>query len=180
MSRNTPTPPYKGLNNTWLTRSLFHEEVRDTPKDLQLDFDPPFSLYLERPGMVCFRTSFVALMDPTGYQWAMKYLGDWEHWKALMKSRWFQDAYNVAMEEMKMKVRSDALKTISEISQTAPPAQALVAAKYLAGFEWEKGGRGRPSKAEITGELKRQAALLTEEDADAERIGIKLKEVKNG
>jgi hypothetical protein len=168
-------PPYRSpVNNTWYTEALFWDRVVEKPLELRQDFEPPFTLYDEKPGFVCVRTTFVALMDPTGYKWAQEYLGDYAHWKKLIKSKWFQEAYDVWMDEMKMKIRSEALKTIKDIAEEGQPAQALVAAKYLAGFEWEKHNRGRPSSSEIQGELKKQAKLLTEEDEDAKRIGLRV------
>lgn len=166
-------PPYKSPLNQWYTQALFWEKVIDLPIDQRL-FEPIFSLYDDKPGLVNCRKTFVALEDPTGYEWSMQYLGDYEHWKKLMKSKWFQEAYDVWMEELKMKLRSQAIKRIKEIQDEGQPAQALVASKYLASFEWEKAGRGRPSKQEITGELKRAAEALKVEDEDAARIGLKV------
>lgn len=167
-------PPYKGDNNTWFTRSLFYDFVVDTPIDQRQDFKPPFTLYDRKPGFICARDAFVELNDPTGYKFAMKYLGDYEHWKTLMKAKWFQEAYDVWMNELKMKIRSESLDVITKIRDEGQPAQALVAGKYLASFEWEKSGRGRPSREELTGELKRQAKILSAEEEDAQRIKLKV------
>lgn len=147
-------------------------------QELRVLEKPIFTLHIERPGYICIRNTFVELGDPTGYKWAIKYLGDYEHWKTLMKCKWFQEAYEVWINELETKVRSDALEIIQKIAQEGLPTQSLVAAKYLASFEWKKGERGRPSKSELQGELKRAAQALTVEDDDANRIGLKLKVVK--
>jgi hypothetical protein len=168
-----PKPPFKTENNVWYTQALFWEHVINKPIDQRL-FEPVFSLYDDKPGLINCRKTFVELGDPTGYKWAIRYLGDYEHWKRLVKCSWFQEAYDVWMNELKMKLQSEALDTIRDISQGENPAQALVASKYLASFEWEKKGRGRPSKEEVQGELKHAARVLSEEDKDFERIQLKV------
>jgi hypothetical protein len=164
-------PPYKSPANSWYTQALFWEKSIMMPIDQRKTV---FSLYDDKPGLINCRKTFVELEDPTGYKWAMQYLGDFEHWKRLMTCKWFAEAYDVWMNELKMKIRSESLSTIKEIRDAGLPAQSLVAAKYLASFEWEKAGRGRPSKQEIQGELKRAALALEAEDEDALRIGLKV------
>jgi hypothetical protein len=167
-------PPYKTGNNVWLTQALFWEKTITFSANDRLEGCPVFSLYDDKKDCINCRKTFIEMGDPTGYKWAQEYLGDYEHWLRLMKCKWFQEAYDVWMNELKMKLRSEALDTIRTISNAGQPAQALVAAKYLASFEWEKAGRGRPSKQELQGEIKRAAKLLEVEDEDALRIGLKV------
>jgi hypothetical protein len=163
-------PPYRNAVNARYTRLLFWEQWHVLEKSLQT-IEPPFTLYDDKPGKINARTTFVELGDPTGYKWAIKYLGDYEHWKFLMRCTWFQEAYEVWLNELKMKIRSENLDIIREIAKNDDlPAQKLVAAKYLASFEWEKSSRGRPGKAELQGELKRAAQALEAEDDDWNRI----------
>lgn len=171
-------PPYRTAANLWFKEALFYERVNNMPIDMRESWPPPFSFNMDRPNCINVRKTFVELGDPTGYKWAIKYLGDYDHWKALMKSKWFVEAYENWLNELKVKIRSEALDTIRLIAKEGQPAQALVASKYLASFEWEKGTRGRPSKAEVQGELKRATALLAIENDDAERIGLRLVEKK--
>lgn len=135
--------------------------------------DPVFCLYDDKPGLINARKSFVHLGDPTGYKWAMTYLGDWAHWKQLEKCKWFKEALDVWREELKIKVQSEAIDIIKAVSES-DDKQALVAARYLAEYGWDKKGpgRGRPSKAEVQGELKKAAEAATDEDADLKRIGL--------
>jgi hypothetical protein len=164
-------PPYRNSMNVRYSRVLFWEEWVQLPLDRKV-IDPPFTLYDDKPNCVNGRKTFVELGDPTGYKWAIKYLGDYEHWKFLMRCTWFREAYDVWVNELKMKLRSEAMDVIRRTAEEGQPAQALVAAKYLASFEWEKASRGRPSKAELTGELKRAAQALEEEEADWQRIKV--------
>lgn len=165
-------PPYKSPSGHWKTLSLFHEVARNLEIENRSG-EAVFSLYKDYPGKINARKTFVELGDPTGYKWAMKYLGDYEHWTVLMKCKWFAEAYDVWMNELKMKVRSEALDVLRETAQSGT-AQATVAAKYLAGFEWEKTeNRGRPSKAEIGAKAKEAVKWIEELQDDAARIGLK-------
>jgi len=167
--KRLPGPPYKNANNVWLRGTLFYENW--TVQRYDAVWCPVFSLYEDKPGLINARKTFVALRDITGYKWAMAYLGDWAHWLALMKHQWFRDAYEVWVAELRMLLRSEALARIEEIAQT-DGQQKLPANRYLAGFEWEKNNRGRPSKEEMAGELRKQAKVLESEEDDAQRIGL--------
>lgn len=161
---------YKNKQNVYYLKALFRERMLNIPVGDQ-PLKPPFTLHEEKDGYTCVRTTFVALMDPTGYKWAVEYLGDYMHWVKLMECEWFREAYDVWMHELKTKVQADALLKIMDIANGDGP-QAVAAAKYLAGFEWEKRGRGRPSREEIRGELKKRAQELETETDDAARIGL--------
>lgn len=165
-------PPYKSDGNTWLTRTLFVEMARLFPD--VTSYEPVFSLNDDIPGYINCRKTFVSLKDPTGYKWAMKYLQSWEHFEKLLQAEWFVEAYQGWLKELKIKLKSEAIERISKIAQEASP-QALPANKYLATHDWEKAAsdRGRPSKAELKGELKKQVKLLEQEQDDAKRIGLR-------
>jgi len=162
---------YTNGNGIRYTQCLFWEEWIKLPEERRA-INPPFTLYNDKPGLVNGRTTFVDMGDPTGYTWAMKYLGDYEHWLKLCNCNWFKPALEVWQNELKQKVRSRALERIRTIQDKGSESQSLAAAKYLAGFEWEKGSRGRPSKAEVAGELKKQVQLLEAEDDDYNRIKL--------
>lgn len=168
-------PPYKTPTNSWYTKSLFWEQASMYDAARKTECPIIFTLYNDRAGLVNARKTFVELGDPSGYKWAMKYLGDYEHWRVLMNCSWFKDAYEVWMNELTMKLQSEAMDRIREIAQTEGQ-QALVANKWLASKPWQEKatGRGRPSKAEVTGELKRHVQALTAEEEDAKRIGLRI------
>lgn len=167
------SPPYKNTQGAYYTRGLFWDVSKVLPHNLR-SIDAVFDLYQDRPGLINARATFVELGDPTGYRWAIKYLGDWHHWEILMKCKWFKEAYDVWVHELNVKLRSDAVDRIKEISDGGTQ-QSLAAAKYLADMAKPKVyGRGRPSSAEISGELKRAVKVLETEEADMERIGLKV------
>lgn len=163
-------PPYKGQNGAWLSVALFYEMSRDLPQERRI-MEPVFS-FEERPGYVWCRKTFVELMDVTGYEWAMKYLNSWEHFERLLQSDWFFSEYQKWCDEVKANLKAAALKRISVISATSEnEAQALAASRYLAEGGWER-TRGRPSKNELKGEMKRLVEKVSHTDEDMQRIGL--------
>jgi hypothetical protein len=168
-----PTKPFKASTGNWYTSALFDETCLH-PSHTMRTIDPVFSLYQDRPGLINCQSTFVALRDPTGYKWAMAYLGDWRHWERLIGIPWFADAVDTWRNQLKLKLQSEALEKIQEIAG-GDSSQALAAAKYIAEEGWNpKSNRGRPSKVEVTAEMKRltQAAQVVSDDAA--RIGLKV------
>ena len=170
-----PGPPYRNPgNNAKITEGLFYERVVALPDD-RLSWAPVFSLNDPKPGLICCRTSFVHLGDPTGYKWAMLYLKDWEHWKKLVKCKWFAEALEGWRDELEIKIQSEAIEAIREASR-GEDAKALAAARYLANREWKKTPRGRPTRADIQAETRKMAQEQSQEQDDAARIGLHLVE----
>lgn len=169
-------PPYKNASNVWYTRALFWESAQ-LQKKSDWPIDPVFTLRHDKPGLISGRKTFVELGDPSGYKWAMKYLGDWDHWLVLEQCTWFQEYLAEWRKELDAKIASEAMDRIREIAQDPNDKSSLTAAKWLASKPWnQKAGsaRGRPSKEEVQGELKRQTQKLTQEDEDAARINLRV------
>jgi hypothetical protein len=163
-------PPYKSKTGGFYTAALFLEGPRGAPED-ERPIPAVFSL-TGREGYVDARKTFVALEDPTGYQWSQTYLKSWPHFQILLKSKWFREHYEDWLEELKIIIKQRALLKIKEIA-AGDSAQALPAAKYLATADWEKAthNRGRPSREEVRGELAAAVRQLNDTDKDIERIG---------
>lgn len=156
------------------TAALFLEAPGDKGEDVK------FSLHNDVEGLINCRRSFVHEGDPTGYLWALKYLDSYKHFERLLESTWFKEAFDQWVRELNMKNRSDAIKKIKQIADEGNDTQSLQASKYLAEVGWDKQtGRGRPSKEELKGELKRLATLSEQTNEDLERIGG-LKLIKGG
>lgn len=167
---------YKASNGRFYTGSLFYEVWRNSTEDFRRH-DPVFSLYddlvwQDKPLINC-RATFIEEGDPTGYKWAIKYLGSWEHWKRLVDISWFKDALAVWQEELAAKLFAESIVNIISVSKsTENAAQSLNASKYLAERGWEKkGSRGRPKISQS--HLDKQP---TPDDlsGDIERIGLKV------
>ena len=156
------------------TAALFLEAPGDKGSDVK------FSLHNDVEGLINCRRSFVHEGDPTGYKWALKYLDSYRQFERLLESSWFKEAFDQWVRELNMKNRADAIKKIKEIADKGNDTQSLQASKYLAEVGWDKQtGRGRPSKEELKGELKRLADLSQQTTEDLERIGG-LKLIKGG
>lgn len=166
-------PPYRAENNIWLTEALFHNRASMKPQKDWV-YQPLFDLFDDRPGLINARTTFVQMRDPTGRKWALTYLGDWNHWLRLMKCPWFREAYQIWIAELNLQLKSEAISKVMEIMNGENGAQALAAAKFIATGEYDKATKGRPSKTELEGELKRAARELEVEDEDLARIGLKV------
>lgn len=166
-------PPYKSPQGKWYTAALFYErQIRMPLYDRPIY--PIFTLYDDKPDLISARKTFVALGDPTGYDWSVRYLGDWNHWQELMEAPWFREAVEVWRKELAAKQRAEAIKTITKIAKNPEDKQALAAAKYVAEQAWDKQAntRGRPTKAEVRGELKKAIEQASIEDEDMARIGL--------
>ena len=160
--------------NGFLTKILFWENWVNLPFEKRI-VDPVFTLHEPRNGLVSFRERYVALGDPTGYKLTQELLfGNYRHWQELMKAKWFLDAKKEWDEELDAKLKAEGLDKIRETAKS-DDKQALVAAKYLANKEYrDKTGprRGRPSKEEVQGELKRMSEEEKAIAEDAARLKI--------
>lgn len=162
--------PTRGANRNFRTVSLFVERqelqaIEARPEGLV----PVFSLS-GRDGYIDARQTFLAFRDPTGVQWAEKYLESVEHLNYLLRVNWFRDVWDTWQGELEAIIQSEALVVIHDIAKGTSPA-AFQAAKWLASKSWKAGkGRGRPSAEEVKGELKREAAKRGEHADDLARI----------
>lgn len=166
-------PPYKGLNGVWLTEALFFDRMNVKPVD-QWTFKPLFTFFDRRDGYRCACDDFIALRDPTGYMWAMEYLGDYNHWERLMRTPWFPEVFKEWNRRLGIVLQAEALQKIQEVARTDGP-QAIAAAKYIAEQGWlPKATKGRPSKAQVEEAVKHEAKAVKELNDDAARIGLKV------
>lgn len=156
-----------------LTKSLFFENLYDQ-KYLKYKYDPIYT-FREYDHHDCYslKKLYLEMMDPTEYKVASQLFYGWKHWQKLCELEWFAPHLAEWRAELDIKLTSEACSAIAE--QAAKGGKdAIPAAKYLAERGWEKkSGRGRPSKAEVDGERKKQAGLRKVVDNDAARIGIK-------
>lgn len=158
----------------YLTKSLFYEKWTLYTIEQRGDNKPAFTLLgKDIDGLINAQRTFVELNDPTGYKWAIQYLDSWPHFLVLMKCGWFKEAFDEWVAELEVKLRSESISKLRDIAASGTP-QAVAAAKYLATLDYKKvgGSRGRPSKEELVGELKRQARHQQDSVDDAKRIGL--------
>lgn len=123
---------------------------------------------------------YMEIADPTEYLVAKKLLGSWDHWLALKSSQWFSEELAGWRAELQVKLEStryNEMRKVLETSSSDSP-QAIQATKWLAERYGSKkeSKRGRPSKDEVKGHLKRLKAEDDDLQEDLARIGI----AKNG
>lgn len=94
--------------------------------------------------------------DIEEYVFATKYLYDWAHWKRMCNNAVVSRHIEQWREELELSLRSEAIGTLVHLALNEDSYQA---AKWLADKGWLKNSRGRPSKEEVDGELKRRAEI---------------------
>ena len=164
----------KGNNGHWRTESLFVEMNRHEHKypsiysikdDGNGDYPSLYRLFLDE-------------MDPTEYGFAEKYLGGWQHWEHLQSLEWFKPIVDRWRAELAKRIQHHLATEAQKIVADPNSSQSakLRAMKFIAAAEYEppphSGGKGRPSKEEVKGELKRMAKTISDFDTDFERLGL--------
>ncbi len=105
------------------------------------------------------RQCYLECNDITGYSFATGYLGGWDHWLAFQKSPIVMSYVNKWEEELEVRIRSQAIKNITDLSSGDKGYQA---SKYLADKGWKAAVKGRPSKASIEKEARVQSKMYDE------------------
>lgn len=168
-----PCPFYNpGKTRTYTTTQLFVEPHRSGP--LGVRFRPLFTLQEDVPGYLNARKLFIELDDPTGYLFATKYLAGWAHWEVLIKKKWFSDAVAIWRAELSAILEMKTLNVLRQIAEDPDHKSRFSAAQYLhkASRPAPKSTRGRPTKAEIDAELKKEVDSTSTAAEDAERMGL--------
>jgi hypothetical protein len=123
----------------------------------------------EHKGVVypSLRRLYLEEEDPTEYDFAVKHLLGWRHWKRLCENKVLRKYIEEWREELEMKLRSRGIK---EVILQASNEKGFQAAKWLADRGWDTRKAGRPSKEEIEREKKFAARISDEFSADVVRL----------
>ena len=175
MSNNNVTShPFKDDRGAWRTLSLFYEHTCPGYTPMFTTYDK--ERYVEEDGVTYPSLKQIYMsydhVPFNEYDFAVEHLGGWEHWEKIAKASRIAEMIKSWRNELEVKIRSNAVKSIIRTSVGDSSAGAT-AAKWLA----EKGyapTRGRPSKAEREGHLKQEEKIYSEVEADLERVGLKL------
>jgi len=144
------------------TISLFHETFDHGVKD---NYEPVFCLkHFDDFGCISMHRLFMEDADPTGYTTCMRTVGSWKVWQRIWRNRELAPHLEAWKEELEVKLRAEA---IIKMRKSDTPS----AAQWLAKKGWEE-KVGRPTKAQIAREAKKEAEVLRVVDEDAERIGL--------
>lgn len=153
------------------TLSLFLEHNWNHDK-----FQPIFTIKdrdYEKDGVmyISLRRLYLEIGDPTEYDFAVTVFGSWKHWQKLCNNRMFSDMLAEWREELEVKMRSDAIRSIVD-SATSPGQGKVAAARYIAEKGWDKRKAGRPTNEQIKREAKIQGKIDSEVADDLSRLGL--------
>lgn len=112
---------------------------------------------------------FLESSDPTEYQFATKYLADWDHWQKICSNKALALHINKWRYELELKLRAEGVERVLKSARSRGNWQA---AKFLAEKGWEQRTAGRPTKEDVDRELKIQADLQNEFDDDIARLRL--------
>lgn len=173
--RNNPMKDSKGC---WFTQSLFIEWKREGCPAKWTIYEQDY--IVDGKTYPSLKKLFLAYDHVPGneYEFALEVIGSWEHWQVLTKSKRLGEFISAWREELEVKTRAKAIKSIISTSLENTSAGAT-ASKWLA----EKGyapKRGRPTKAEKAGYIKQETSLEKEIEGDLERVGLKIVGSRNG
>lgn len=169
------------------TANLFYERCTEERRVI----DPIFSIEIDRPGLINFRKEYVLDEDKTGYKTSNRLLESFDHFKLLEKTcRWFREAKSEWDLEIDAKLEARATDTLKSLlaSDELKPSERLTAAREILkrvdkGHSLRTNVRkaGRPTKAEVEGQLKIDTAEEKALRDDWERINpVKLTLVAGG
>lgn len=183
--------PYRDVIGRYRTESLFLETINKGNLDPEV-YWPIWTLeerdktlteanwYSKRyPGRIIpsLRRLYLQEADPAEYDFAMKFFGSDRHWKILTKSKFFQPYLEEWRETLEVKLRSEATKTMRDLSLNGPGPQALQAAKWLAEGNFKpKAEKGRPSSQSMAVATRKELDTNRMLMEDAERMGLKIEQ----
>lgn len=158
---------FKDTVGRWLTKSLFYE-ANDYKIDSALFTLGDEDVTIKGKPLISLRKRFVDSDDPTGWAIAQEFLGGYSHWDAICNSASLRGEVEKWQEELEVKLRSIGL------ANTIKSARAgnFNASKFLSEKGWVKRIAGRPSKDEVTRELKVQTRLRDEFEDDLKRMEV--------
>lgn len=124
-----------------LTQGLFLEVAYDTKYAVYTKKDEDF----EYEGVVypSLKRLYLEMEDPIEYDFANKYLLNWQQWQRICNNKLFKKEIDSWREELELKIRAGALKGLADAAYSKDNVQAF---KYLLEKGWEKRGAGRPTK----------------------------------
>lgn len=150
--------PYISDQGHYLTQGLFYEFRHQTKR-----FDAPYNL--REDDHKGSKSAYKIYMScDTEYEAAQKLLGSWKHWEILCAAPFFARELDKWREERAIKEQSLATKVLlDQIQEGSVPAAKSI-------LDSHKRKAGRPSKAEVDGERKRQANLDSKVSSIVERM----------
>lgn len=167
MSFKPDRSKFKDEKNRYIVQGLFLEDRYNM--DLSVyTFDGEDKVYKGKT-FPSLKKLYIEYADPTEYMFANEYLFDWKHWKRLCNNAIVSRHIEEWREELELSLVSEGIQTMIDL---AGDKQSYQAAKFLADRGWDKTEKGRPSKEQIEGELKRRADEKSDFDEDFQLLKL--------
>lgn len=144
---------FKDSVNRWVTRGIFAETAGQNKDHICMTLEEG-------------RQRFVECGDMLGISFADKYLGGYQHWKAVQNSAALKGHIAEWKEELEVRIRS---KELERIAGMAGDGQ-FQASKFLMDRGWDKRVAGRPSNEEVERQTKVDARVAKEFQGHVSRI----------
>lgn len=156
---------FKDSQGRALTQGLFLEHKYDTKYAVYTLKDEDF----EYEGHIypSLKRLYLEFEDPIEYDFANEHLLNWNQWKRITGNALFSDLVEQWREELNLKIRSGALRGMSDAAYGKDNVQAY---KYLLEKGWEKRGVGRPSKKAQDKEDALRDSIANDYKDDLERM----------
>jgi hypothetical protein len=165
---------FRAITGQRRTYQMFHENwVLRAFSDDQSELPPLYTLNADVDGLPNFGKIYVKLRDKTGWKISQSHLEDFEHFQLLLKGRWFQTAKEGWDAQIDAALEAEAVDVVRSIAKDDTNKGQLAAARLLLDYSTKKTPtRGRPSKSEVEGELKRSTEEERTLREDAERLRL--------
>ncbi len=164
-----------GPKNRRRTNSLFEETI---DVEQRKKFPPLYTLrendykVWQYEDLIVPSAKKIYVLSNSEYEAAIKLVGSWEHWEMLIANSWFTAGtddptwvgLNEWRKEQDLRIRRDATSELVSLARQGN----VTALKIL--MEGTEKKRGRPSKEEIKGELKRATGNVIDFQKHIKRV----------
>lgn len=145
------------------TLSAFRETMPDRMK--KKGWKPLMTLReFEMDGLPSMHAMFMEDKDVTGYTTCMRTVGVWRYWQKIWRSKELKKHMDAWVAELEVQLMAEGLQ---KMRKSDSPASA----KYLMEKGWDKKA-GRPSKADVEREARRQAMVDNDLADDINRLKV--------
>ena len=143
---------FKDEKGRYITQGLFLEISYDTNKAV-FTLDGEDKMY-KGVKYISLKKLYLELSDPIEYTFAITYLADWKHWQRISGNKILLSHIKEWREELLLSLRSEGVLTLIDLAKNA---QSYQAGKWLVDTGWDIKEKGRPTKANVKKQLKREA-----------------------
>ena len=156
--------------NLLRTRALFLEpsyKMQDYVQYVLSPYDHPTR------GIPSIYRLYIEMEDLAEFDFANTYFLGMDHWRRICECEWFKPYLEEMRGDLQLKLKSRALARIKQEAEKEDSKNYFQSLKYLADKGYiEKDKKGRPSKAQVEAEAKKQASNKTELDDIMDRMDI--------